>query len=274
MTQPILPGRQGRLCVIGPLRIDHLTRLETLPAPGQTVSASDLVLRRTGKGADQAIAAARRGARVSFVGAVGEDAHGDSFREHLRSEGIAIQHLSPVPGPTGAAFIQGLPSGDQSTVVFPGANHGLTPEHIQAASGAIAESALLLIQLDIPIATAVTAIQIANRADTRVMFNPSPFSPEFPWSEVFIDILILHEPEAEQLDATVPSGMDLPVDCLIITRDNGTVEVIAPDGDFHLAPPTVETITVDTFAGTLAAGLALGRPLREAVALPHSPPAA
>lgn len=275
MTPP-LPGRHGILCVVGPLRIDHFARLETLPLPGGTAPASDLLYRRTGKGADQALAAVRQGASVSLIGAVGGDPHGGAIRADLLAGGVTLTHLLSLPGPTAARFVQCPSSGDPTTVVFPGANQALTPEHIRQASGTIEAAAILLIQLDLPLRTALTAIQLANRAETRVVFNPSPFSPEFPWEEVFVDVLIVNEVEAEQLDANVPPGTDLPVGCLIITHACGTVEVIAPEGDFQLPlSPTAAgdrpgLFSEDTFAGTLAARLALGTPLREAVTLARS----
>jgi len=269
MSDPPPPERRGRLCVVGPLRLDHVASINTLPQPGQTVTANEFTIRHGGRGANQAIAAARQGAKVSLIGALGPDAAGRDFHNHLVAAGVSTHHLKQTSLPTGAAFLDLLPSGQWTSVVFPGANHTLTPEDVTSAAEAIAESAFLLIQLELPVETVVTAMQIANRSGTQVIFNPSPFSPNFPWSEVFIDILLVNEIEAGQLDAATPAGEDLPVGSLIITHGTEPVEVITPEGDFSLRPPhgtsVDEASAGDTFAGTLAARLALGDSLSESV---------
>ncbi len=269
MMSPIPPERCGRVCVVGSLNLDHVASVNAFAAPGQTVTASDLVLRHGGKGANQAVAAARQGATVSMIGAIGSDAAGQAYRERLLAEGIAVQHLKEAGEPTGAALINLLPSGENTIVVFPGANQSLTPEDVTWAGESIQNAAILLVQLEVPVETVVAAIQIANRSGSQVILNPSPFRADFPWQEVYIDILIVNEGEAEQLDASAADGDDLPVGCLIITHGAEPVELITPDGDFTLLPPSVTPVDTvgagDTFAGTLAARLALGESIQAAV---------
>ncbi len=274
MSASVPPDRLGRVCVTGSLNLDHVASVSALPAPGQTVTASGFVLRHGGKGANQAVAAARQGATVSMIGAIGQDAAGTAYRERLLNEGIAVQHIKETEEPTGTALINLLPSGENTIVVFPGANQTLSPEDVTWAGEAIQSAEILLVQLEVPVETVVNAIQIANRSGTRVIFNPSPFRPDFPWAEVFIDVLIVNEGEAEQLDATAPDGEDLPIGCLIITHGAEPVEVIMPDGDFTFQPPSVTPVDTvgagDTFAGTLAARLALGDSIQSAVAIANT----
>jgi ribokinase len=209
-----------------------------------------------------------------MIGAIGQDAAGTAYRERLLNEGIAVQHIKETEEPTGTALINLLPSGENTIVVFPGANQTLSPEDVTWAGEAIQSAEILLVQLEVPVETVVNAIQIANRSGTRVIFNPSPFRPDFPWAEVFIDVLIVNEGEAEQLDATAPDGEDLPIGCLIITHGAEPVEVIMPDGDFTFQPPSVTPVDTvgagDTFAGTLAARLALGDSIQSAVAIANT----
>jgi len=268
----MIPGtdpRRGRVCVVGSLNVDHIALIPVFPAPGQTVASVDLMLRHGGKGANQAIAASRQGAFVSMAGALGNDLAGSDYRNRLQDAGIDHGFVIESTAPTGAAFINLIPSGENTIVVAAGANGSLTAEDIESAREAIEKAAVLLVQLEVPLAAVVTAIQIANQNGTRVVFNPSPFNPAFPWPEVFVDVLIVNEGEAEQLDQTTPADGELPIECLVITRGPGPTELISPDGDFVFHPPRVAPVDTvgagDAFAGTLAARLAFGDALHQAV---------
>jgi len=266
--------RLGRVCVVGSLNVDHIASVPAFPVPGQTIASSRLEIRHGGKGANQAIAASRQGARVTLAGALGNDPAGNAYRDRLDEAGIAHHLVKETALPTGAAFINLIPSGENTIVVAAGANASLTAEDIESARDAIEQAAILLVQLEVPVAAVVTAIQIANQSGTRVVFNPSPFDPAFPWPEVFVDVLIVNEGEAEQLDQTTPPDGELPIECLVITRGAGPTELISPDGDFVFHPPRVVPVDTvgagDAFAGTLAARLAFGDALHQAVSLANA----
>jgi ribokinase len=263
------PERQGRVCVVGSLNLDYVTTVPAFPAPGQTLAASDFVLRYGGKGANQAYAAARQGATVTLIGALGDDAAGQDYRARLSQAGISDAGVRTVPGPSGAAFIQIIPSGENTIVVASGANGEVTAADVERSRHAIEEAAVLLVGWEVPTCAVVTAIQIANRSGTQVIFNPSPFQAGFPWEEVTIDVLVMNEGEAERLDEATPAGVELPIESLVITYGAAPTELITPDGDREFPPPKVTAIDTvgagDAFAGTLAARLAFGDSLEAAV---------
>ena len=265
----ISEARRGRVCVAGSLNVDYVTRIPAWPIPGQTVIATDFSLQHGGKGANQAHAASRQGATVSLIGALGDDAAGTGYRKRLEAAGIAHEFVRTVPETTGSAFIHLVPSGENTIVVASGANGTVTRADVESARSAIEAAAVLLVQWEIPTEAVVAAIQIANQSGTRVIFNPSPIQQNFPWSEVWIDVLVLNEGEADLLDQVTPAGLELPVNSLVITRGADPTELITPDGDFEFVPPKVTPVDTvgagDAFAGALAARLALGDPIEAAV---------
>lgn len=262
-------ARRGRVCVAGSLNLDYVTSIPAWPAPGQTIASTDFVLRHGGKGANQAYAAALQGATVALIGALGEDPGATDYRKRLERVGIGHHSIRTAKGPTGSAFINIIPSGENTIVVASGANATLTKEDVEAARAEIEQAAVLLVQLEIPTSAALAAIQIANQSRTLVIFNPSPFDPGFPWEEVSIDVLLLNEGEAERLDEATPAGLPLPVKSLVITHGKAATELITPEGDDEFLPPQVKAVDTvgagDAFAGTLAARLAFGDSLQQAV---------
>ncbi|MGM7644537.1 ribokinase [Nocardia sp. JW2] len=188
--------------VLGSVNIDLVTTTTHRPAPGETVLGSGFATVPGGKGANQAIAAARSGARVRFLGAVGDDAFGATLRATLDGAGIDTTLLRTVPGPSGVATIVVDGDGENSIIVVAGANGRMT-DLTEAELAAIAAADILLCQLEIPLETVTAAAHHAGSASTLVALNPSPVQP-LParlWADV--DLAIVNSLEYEQFSSTL-----------------------------------------------------------------------
>ncbi len=165
----------GRVVVVGSLNLDLVVRVEALPRPGETVSGQDLETFEGGKGANQAVAAARAGAQVRFVGCVGDDAFGDRGRSSLASEGIETRHLHSQPlTPTGVALIGVDARGENAILVSPGANARLDPAAVEAALADLESDDIVLCQLEIPLICVERAFEIGRRRGARTILDPAP----------------------------------------------------------------------------------------------------
>lgn len=240
------------MCVVGSVNADTTFVVKTLPRPGQTVLASSLSHAPGGKGGNQAVAAARAGASVRLVAALGDDEAAGRLRAHLSGNGVGIEDVMTVPGPSGAAVIVVDAAAENTIVVAPGANAHL---HVTSARtrSAIADSDVLLMQLEIPAATAVAAARLAKAAGTVVMVNASPAGARphdlLALSEV-ADVVVVNEAEARE--------WHWPVDHLVITRGARGASYLGGDERFDMPAPRVTAIDTagagDVFAGVLAAG--------------------
>lgn len=269
-----------RVAVVGSLNLDHFTRVETLPKPGETVAADRLTHFHGGKGANQAVAAARQGCAVVLFGAVGSDEAGAAYLRDLEEEGVSIFCIRTVPGPTGAAYITVDHQGENMIVVAAGANAELRRNDISREAARIEESDILVGQFEVPTAALVEAVHIANRAGVPVLINPSPFLPTFPWEEIRTDYLVVNETEAIELLGFFPAPsaaievrerlQDLRAVHLIVTRGGEETLVFTREGEVFAIPvlPVLPVDTVgagDAFAGCLAARLAEGELLEDAI---------
>lgn len=260
------PSPAGRVVVVGSLNVDRILRVAELPQPGETVFATGSQQEFGGKGANQAIAAARYGAVVTLVGAVGTDADGLAYREHLHRENVATEWLLSVAGvPTGSAFIAVNTSGENEIIVDRGANGRLEPAHITAAMAAVLPTTdLVLVGLECPLTAAVTALRAAAASGVRSIFNPSPVVADFPWGEVPIDTVVVNERECAAIfgSADLEAAARKRVSHLIVTRGAApTLWVSSAGVQWVPAFPVKPLDTVgagDTFAGVLAAVLAEG----------------
>ncbi|NGQ95852.1 ribokinase [Brevibacillus sp. SYP-B805] len=171
-------SKQAKIAVVGSINMDLVVTASQLPVAGETILGEQFQTIPGGKGANQAVAAARLGARVAMVGAVGDDMFGRRMRDQLQQEGVEITHVKVVPGQaTGVAMIQVSQAGENTIVVVPGANHALRPDDIEEAEQAIAEADVMLVQLEIPLATVAKAVEIAERSGTMIILNPAPAQP-------------------------------------------------------------------------------------------------
>lgn len=203
-----------RLCVVGSVNADLTFTVQALPRPGETVLASSLSQAPGGKGGNQAVAAARAGAQVQLVAALGTDAAAGQLRAHLSANSVGLAGLETVPGPSGSAAILVDADAENCIVVAPGANAHLsaTSPRVQAV---IADSDVVLLSLEIPIETAITVARVARSAGATVVLNASPAPREITVLAGLVDAVVVNETEAgDWLDGDRPR-----VAHLIVTRE-------------------------------------------------------
>jgi ribokinase len=193
--------RGGDIVVIGSINTDHVCRTPHVPVPGETVLGSDLATIPGGKGANQAVAAARLGGRVHMVGRVGEDDAGKRLREGLKRDGVDVKHVRVTPGvSSGCAIILVDKRGENSIVVAPGANARVTPADVDAALPLLRRAAVVVLQLEIPLATVRHAIAICRRLGIPTILDPAPVPPRGLPRELFAaDVLTPNQVEAQLL---------------------------------------------------------------------------
>ena len=166
--------KRPRIVVIGSINMDLVQPSPRLPLPGETMHGGDLSLVAGGKGANQAVAAARLGADVAMVGRVGRDAFGNLLRDGLAREGIDVRHVRRTPGASGTAVILVQPSGENSIVLSAGANAKVTPADVDRARPLIRAADAVLLQLEIPPATVRHAIKLCRSLGVSVFLDPAP----------------------------------------------------------------------------------------------------
>ncbi len=271
----------ANLVVVGSMNVDLVASVQHLPAAGETVSASSLEKRFGGKGANQALSAARQGANVTLIGCLGDDPDGRDYRNHLRREGVNCSTVTTVRGGTGTAFITVDARGENQIIVIPGANSALTAPALKVQRSRIEVAKALLLQLEVPLESAVEAIRLANGRQVPVLLNPSPCPADFPWDQVRIEMLITNRGEAADIFGADPDTLpDHVADwqerlkarhirTLIVTRGDKSTLILNEDGCKRVATLPVKPVDTvgagDTFAGAFATYFAEGMPMLEAV---------
>jgi ribokinase len=192
-------GQQGppRVVVVGSLNMDLIVRVPRLPGPGETVLGESLVQAAGGKGANQAVAAARLGASVAIVGRVGRDAFGRELAAGLRSERISTRHVRTSGAPTGTALIEVDAHGENSIAVAPGANATVLPADVPPHVVASAE--VVVAQLEVPLATVEAAFRLAREAGVRTLLNAAPAQRVALDLLRLCDVVVLNEHELAAL---------------------------------------------------------------------------
>ncbi|HEU5026930.1 MAG TPA: ribokinase [Spirillospora sp.] len=266
---------QYDVVVVGSVNADLVVGVDRRPAPGETVLGSDLATHPGGKGANQAVAAARLGGRVGIVGRIGDDGHGALLRDALAGAGVDLAHLAVTPGPTGVALITVGPDGDNSIIVSPGANARLTADDVTAAGDMIAAASVVTFQLEVPMPAIEAAARAAASAGARVVLNLSPTAPVPAGVLALCDPLVVNEHEAawllggpgepdEMARALLHSG---PRSAVITLGPDGAV-VADADGTARIASPKVEAVDTtgagDAFTAALCLRLARGDTLPDA----------
>ncbi|QDU41188.1 Ribokinase [Maioricimonas rarisocia] len=282
MTTDQTAGPSPRIAVVGSINMDLVVRCERLPRPGETIIGLDAREVSGGKGANQAVAAARLGASVSMVGRVGSDGFGETLLGSLQAEGIHVGHVARTPDcSSGLAIVAVETSGENAITVVPGANGRLSVEDVRAASDVIEAADVLLLQLEVPTETVIAASQIARAAGTRVILDPAPAPTAVPEGLLAVDLLCPNESEAAALNGLpVESDDDLQAAARRLAEISGA-EVIITLGDrgalLHqrdgqsVRVPAFPCTAVDTtaagdaFAGALALRLAEGTDVPEAI---------
>ncbi|MEE6274259.1 ribokinase [Georgenia wangjunii] len=265
------------VAVIGSANADLFTRIDRRPEPGETVMGSDLVVMAGGKGANQAVAAGRLGADVSFIGCVGDDGQGRMLRAALTEAGVATRGLRVAASASGSAIIMVTPDGENSIVVSPGANLNVTPELVQDCSDIWLGADLVVMQMEIPMETVEYVADASRRSGARFVLNAAPAQP-LPASVLAVcDPLVVNEGEAVLLlGSSDESGDPLrlsaallglgPRSVIITLGSRGAVyreRAAAQCG--HVPARQIDAVDTtgagDAFVGALCAALAEGAPL-------------
>ena len=240
-----------RVCVVGSVNSDLVFDVAALPKPGETVLAGALRSSPGGKGGNQAVAAARAGAAVTMVAAVGDDDAGALLRGHLRDNGIGLDGLVTLPVPSGRAAIIVGEDAENMIVVAPGANAHLTLD-APVLRDTVAACDVLLVQLEIPVETALAAARGARLSGATVILNASPAGTDpdaLAQLAALTDVVVVNESEARDWRWPVPH--------LVTTRGAAGVTYVADGVCSEVAAPAVEAVDTtgagDVFAGVLAA---------------------
>jgi len=256
-----MPGRCD-VCVVGSANLDLVATTPRIPGAGETVLGTGYAEHAGGKGLNQAVAAARSGAAVAFVGCLGDDDAGRRMRAVLGGEGISDAAVGTSHTPTGRALIVVDGNGENSIVVVAGANQDVSlQEPFPAAS-------VVLCQLEVPLDRVAEALAAARRGGATTILNPAPAAALPGELLATCDIVVPNEHEVELLggvDALLAAGCR----AVVVTRGGAGVDVHTLDGVDHCPPFEVEVVDTtgagDAFCGSLAARLAAGSDLDEAV---------
>lgn len=273
----------ANVVVVGSLNMDLVARAERLPRPGETLAGESFATVGGGKGANQAVAAARLGARVAMIGCVGADAYGEQLREALLREGIDCQAVARIEGvSTGVALIVVDAGSQNAIVIVAGGNGRLTPEAVVQFDDLLLAADVVICQLEVPQATVGHTLRRARALGKTVILNPAPATGPLPvdWY-ASIDYLIPNESEAAALSGVPVSSLEtaraaaqrlleLGVNKVIITL-GAQGSLLADAQRFeHFPAPCVQALDTtaagDTFVGGFAAALAQGKSEREAIA--------
>ena len=270
-----------RIVVVGSVNADMVVKGRRLPAPGETVTGGSFLMAAGGKGANQAVAAARLGAQVTLVAKVGTDMLGDQAVANYRKEGIVVDHVvRDSQNATGVALILVDERGENLISVASGANHALTAEEVAAAADCIRTADVLMLQLEIPMAAVSAAARIASEAGVPVILNPAPAAPLPDGLLARVTYLTPNESEAQHLaglpvedEASARQAaqrlLAAGVRHVVITL-GAKGALLAGPGQAVLVPSQpVEavdsTAAGDAFNGGLAWAIGQGLPLAEAV---------
>ncbi len=262
------------VAVLGSANLDQVLRVAAIPAPGETVLATGQDRHAGGKGFNQAVAAARAGAATAFIAALGRDDASDELLAAMHADGINTTAVRRVDGPSGQALIMVADSGENSIVVSAGANETLaTLSALDRQT--IERAAVLVAQLEVPVAVVAEAAAVARDCGTTVVLNAAPARPLDDALLRLVDLLIVNEHEAVEL-----GGADDPVQAAVALTDrvSAVVVTLGAEGAAHVdadarvtRAPGVSAAAVDTtgagdtFVGVLAAALAAGSAIDDAV---------
>jgi len=247
--------------VVGSANLDLVATVDRLPGHGETVPGSSFAEYPGGKGLNQAVAAARTGASVAFVGALGDDSAADILRAVMTADGIDSSHVTTVPIATGRALIGVAATGENSIIVVAGANGTITATAIPAAR-------VVLTQLEVPLDAVERALRSGRAAGAITVLNPAPVQPIDASILRWCDIVVPNEHEVDLLGG-VARLLALGAGAVVVTMGSRGAALHAADGVVHIEPfsvvPVDTTGAGDTFSGSLCARLAAGDDLPTAL---------
>lgn len=267
----------SQIVVVGSLNRDHVLQVGRVPRAGETVLAHATVSHRGGKGANQAVAAARLGASVAMVGKVGADAEGTSYLRALVAEGVDVDGVGvDIDAPTGQAFIILADDAENAIVVVPGANSTLTAADVSHSAAALEGAGVVLLQLEIPIDAVKAAAQLAGGT---VILNPAP-AREIGRILDYVDVVVPNRgelarlvggAEATHIDDVVDQARILarPGRAVVVTMGADGAALVTDETHLHIDAPQVDPVDTtgagDAFCGGLAEALARGEGIEAAV---------
>ena len=270
----------SRVVVIGSANVDYIARVARRPAVGETVAGEDFTVLPGGKGANQAVAAARSGGHVSFIGALGDDVHGSMMLDALTADGINVEGVARHPCASGNAIIVVDAAGDNTIIITPGANAMVTPQTLHAQRDLLHGASVCVLQGELsPEATEAAAI-CASQAGARVVINLAPIIEVSPETLALADPLVVNSHEAAQLLGRSVDSIETEPDVaarelwargprsVVVTLGSHGLALIEADDVLRIAAFPVEAIDTtgagDGFVGALAESLARGQSLPDA----------
>lgn len=263
-----------KILIIGSINIDYVCTVAELPQKGETLLASSFVESSGGKGANQAVAAQRLGAEVTMIGAVGKDAVGNKLIDNLRKEGINMDSIKSVDVPTGNAIITVDKNGDNTIVVYSGANFEVDEEFINSCETVIEENDFIILQLEIPMKTVLHSAKLAKKYGKKVILNPAP-AKELP-KEIYEYIDYITPNETELARITGINDIKEASKELINRGAKNVVVTLGEKGSYYLGESELEvgsfkidaidtTAAGDSFNGALAVAIGEGKSIEEAL---------
>jgi ribokinase len=271
----------AQVVVVGSLNMDLVARAARLPVPGETVPGDAFSTIPGGKGANQAVASARLGARTAIIGCVGDDAFGAQLRSGLLADGIDCQGVRTALGvSSGVALIVVDEAGRNGIVVVPGANGRLGPEDVDAHEAVLAAARVVVLQLETPLETVAHAARRARALGKTVVLNPAPARPLPEDLAACVDFLVPNEIEAAALSGIPVRSVETAIEAgrrlraagagaVLVTLGAQGVVAVGPSGERHHPAPAVAAVDTtaagDTFIGGFCAALVRGLPVPAAI---------
>ncbi|MBP5094149.1 MAG: ribokinase [Abditibacteriota bacterium] len=270
----------AKIVIIGSSNTDMVAKTKRMPGPGETVVGGTFGMVAGGKGANQAVCAARLGCDTAFVCCVGDDVFGEKALAGFKAEGLDISRAKTVKGvSSGVALIIVDEGAENSIVVAPGANDALTPEVVDEAADLIKEADILLVQFEIPMESVERAIEIAHEAGTKVVVNPAPANVLSKKALSMTDVIVPNQYEAVQILGKDKDSLTSPADtaaelkalgvgAVVITLGSKGVFVSGPEGDASVPARKVKAVDTtgagDCFTASMVCALSEGKSLKEA----------
>ena len=261
----------NKVTVLGSLNVDTILRIPRLPQPGETLKMDDIGVSGGGKGANQAISAARSKSHVTFIGGVGNDVQGEMMLKLLKEDGININNVAKLNEGTGQAFILLQESGENGIVIYGGANQAIKTTVIQNAMNDIKDSDFLVAQFETPLEVTNEAFKLARELNVKTILNPAPATDILDELKKNIDLIIPNETEAELLTGikvvdedtcrqAADKLIDQGINNVIITLGKQGAYYKTKDGVCELVPAfkvkAIDTTAAgDTFIGALVSKL-------------------